>query len=73
MTTYAEAESGAQRALPDPTKLAESQVRGAACVWCAADLTQEPFQADLGQQPYPGPGPRSYWFPRSCLQCGVAS
>lgn len=53
--------------LPAPTRLAEEQVRGSACVWCGEQLTTGAV-VDYGARPDPAdPGVR--WYPRACQSC----
>nr|WP_239078116.1 hypothetical protein [Streptomyces sp. SID9124] len=60
----------ATTALPDPATLSDSQQRGAACVWCAAPLTNTDAH-DLGARPLPEFGPTVRWYPRCCpAACG---
>lgn len=51
--------------LPNVTRLSGLQARGAACVWCLAQLTIE-TAVDLGERP--GPDGVTV-FPRSCGRC----
>jgi hypothetical protein len=67
MATRAERAASALPMLPLPNTrtLAGEQLRGAACVWCAAPLTGESAR-DLGERP--GPDGVTI-FPRGCADC----
>jgi hypothetical protein len=54
--------------LPKVDGLVERQVRGVACVWCAATLTTA-TAADLGPRPARRAGSELKWFPRGCRPC----
>ncbi len=54
--------------LPPVSRLAEEQVRGAVCVWCALTLTGE-TAIDLGTRSGSFAGVTADWFPRSCRDC----
>ncbi|WP_436735978.1 hypothetical protein [Streptomyces sp. BBFR102] len=56
--------------LPQPTTLANEQLRGAACVWCGERLDTA-MAVDLGARPDPAySGVR--WYPRACPACAEA-
>nr|WP_093814149.1 hypothetical protein [Streptomyces sp. TverLS-915] len=57
-------------ALPQPCDLTGEQVRGAACVWCAAGLRPGVGDFDLGARRDDLLG--ATWFPRSCRSCHAA-
>lgn len=54
--------------LPSLDGLAEAQVRGNGCVWCAIVLTPG-TAVDLGPRPIKRAGAESQWFPRGCKSC----
>lgn len=56
-------------ALPDPAGLAEEQVCGRRCIWCAANLDNT-TAADLGAREVDAHGSITPWFPRCCPPCG---
>ncbi|MEV7401752.1 hypothetical protein AB0N93_15335 [Streptomyces sp. NPDC091267] len=53
--------------LPPLEALSTEQLRGAACVWCAAELTT-PTAVDLGPRPEQE-GSSVFLFPRRCRAC----
>ena len=53
--------------LPKTSGLSDTQIRGAACVWCDTPLTTETAR-DLGERPKPGGGSM---FPRGCATCAA--
>ncbi|MEU5578263.1 hypothetical protein ABZ791_19340 [Streptomyces huasconensis] len=55
-------------ALPDPAGLAEDQVYGRRCVWCAASLNNNEA-VDLGARQVNAHGSGAHWFPRGCRPC----
>ncbi|MGW0537793.1 hypothetical protein [Streptomyces sp. NPDC003032] len=55
--------------LPDPAGLAEDQVCGRRCVWCAASLNTA-IAVDLGARDVDAHGSGARWFPRCCRSCG---
>ncbi|MET9545710.1 hypothetical protein ABZY36_10430 [Streptomyces sp. NPDC006627] len=56
--------------LSDPAELAEDQVCGRRCVWCAASLNTA-IAVDLGERrEVSAHGSTSSWFPRCCRPCG---
>ncbi|MEV0120857.1 hypothetical protein AB0I16_04750 [Streptomyces sp. NPDC050703] len=57
--------------LPAPGGLAEAQVCGRACVWCAVVLDNT-TAIDLGAREIDAHGSVTRWFPRSCGPCGRA-
>jgi hypothetical protein len=58
----------AEIVLPKPVRLSPPQVRGAACVWCAAGLHGDDA-TDLGQRYDSILGVVGRWFPRGCREC----
>ncbi|MEU1022744.1 hypothetical protein ABZ366_11770 [Streptomyces sp. NPDC005904] len=55
--------------MPDRAELAEDQVCGRRCVWCAAGLNTA-VALDLGERrEVSAHGSVSSWFPRSCRPC----
>ncbi len=54
--------------LPDPAGLAEDQVCGRRCVWCAASLNNNEA-VDLGARQVDAHGSGAHWFPRGCRPC----
>jgi hypothetical protein len=58
-------------AIPDPGTVSEAQVRGKACVWCAATLVAE-TAVDLGPRRKPVLDSSHQWFPRGCRTCTAA-
>lgn len=58
----------AELPLPPVSRLADGQVRGAACVWCTIALTGE-TAIDLGTRNDSFAGVAAHWFPRSCRDC----
>ncbi|OON81945.1 hypothetical protein [Streptomyces tsukubensis] len=54
--------------LPRLSELSERQIRGAACVWCAADLVAGQ-DVDLGEQRCLWLSYKASWFPRACPHC----
>lgn len=55
--------------LPDPQDLAQAQVCGRACVWCAVALDNA-AAVDLGDRDVGAHGSVTRWFPRRCRPCG---
>ncbi|MBD9734150.1 hypothetical protein IGX29_20520 [Streptomyces sp. H28] len=55
--------------LPAPDDVDDSQLRGAACVWCESSPLETETALDLGEQKTPT---GETWFPRSCLRCAGA-
>ncbi|QEV18606.1 hypothetical protein [Streptomyces alboniger] len=55
--------------LPDPAELAEEQVCGRACVWCAAAL-HNTTALDLGARQADAHSCGARWYPRCCNPCG---
>ncbi|MEE1791837.1 hypothetical protein PUR28_13830 [Streptomyces sp. BE308] len=59
--------------LPAPEAMADAQLRGAACVWCAAPLGTD-LGIDLGEQRVaPATGAAFSWFPRECVDALACS
>lgn len=56
--------------LPDPTGLAEEQVCGRRCVWCAANLNNTEAVDLGGRREVSAHGSLTQWFPRCCRPCG---
>lgn len=50
--------------VPDPIGLADTQRRGASCLWCGLLLTAS-AAVDLGERTDRG----ARWFPRGCRSC----
>jgi hypothetical protein len=61
-------EAAAMLPLPAPEDMSESQVRGAACVWCAVTLSTS-AAIDLGERRINLLGSSVSWFPRGCHPC----
>ncbi|MET7359193.1 hypothetical protein ABZS76_12155 [Streptomyces sp. NPDC005562] len=57
--------------LPAPGSLAEEQVCGRRCVWCAAGLNNS-TAVDLGAREVDAHGSGERWFPRGCRACAYA-
>lgn len=60
--------SAVTRELPPVAGLSDEQQRGAACVWCATELTVQ-TAVDLGARRIDAHGSSVQWFPRGCSNC----